>query len=640
MATNIPPHNLTEVCTALVKLLDNPDLTQRAAVPLRQGPRLPDRRRDAELARGAEGDLQDRLRRDPPARAPGRWARRRAASKTIYITSVPYTVNKSTLVERIADVALSRKLPPLARRQDLSTDDVRIALELKKDADEKMVMAYLFKHTPLQTNFPVNLTCLVPTENPEVGRPERLDLHADALPLPALPARGRHQAARARARGAARSASTSSKASRRSSTRSTRSSRSSASPRARPTPRRQIMQALRARRRADRRDPRAEDLPPGPARDPGHPQGARREAQARARRSAALLKSEESRWAIVRDGDRGRSRRSTATRAGRRISSDDGEVGIHRRGLHRRGRQRRDRLARRLGQAAEGSEGPRDHAAARRRRGAGRAAGQHARDRRVLQQLRRRLHRAHRRRAGVDRLRRADPAASSSSRTASGSSRALSLDPRVARRDRREEGGRRAAGARRGGHERRLQPALLARAVRRAEHARRPALRARRRRAPKSSAWRGSTGGEILIAATRAGARDAVPRPTRSTSSPGPGRGVILIKLEPKDDRVLGFIASTGDRDLLTRRDEPRRRADDQHREVRGHRPRRQGPRAAAARPVHARHLAGARRAAAAVGIVATGRKTGSPGSSGSSGSPGSGSPGSGFSGFTGIRSA
>ena len=62
--------------------------------------------------------------------------------------------------------------------KDLSTDDVRIALELKQDADEKMVMAYLFKHTPLQTNFIVNLTCLIPTENPEVGRPERLDLHA------------------------------------------------------------------------------------------------------------------------------------------------------------------------------------------------------------------------------------------------------------------------------------------------------------------------------------------------------------------------------------------------------------------------------------------------------------------------------
>jgi DNA gyrase subunit A len=55
---------------------------------------------------------------------------------------------------------------------------VRIELELKKDADPRMVMAYLFKHTPLQSNFIVNLTCLIPTENPEVGRPERLDLKA------------------------------------------------------------------------------------------------------------------------------------------------------------------------------------------------------------------------------------------------------------------------------------------------------------------------------------------------------------------------------------------------------------------------------------------------------------------------------
>jgi DNA gyrase subunit A len=73
-------------------------------------------------------------------------------------------------------VVLSRKLPQLVDVKDLSTEDVRIALEMKKDADEKMIMAYLFKHTPLQINFAVNLTCLIPTENPEVGRPERLDL--------------------------------------------------------------------------------------------------------------------------------------------------------------------------------------------------------------------------------------------------------------------------------------------------------------------------------------------------------------------------------------------------------------------------------------------------------------------------------
>ncbi len=79
-------------------------------------------------------------------------------------------------MEAIAEIVLSRKLPPLLDVKDLSTEDVRIAIEMKKDADEKMIMAYLFKHTPLQINFAVNLTCLIPTENPEVGRPERLDL--------------------------------------------------------------------------------------------------------------------------------------------------------------------------------------------------------------------------------------------------------------------------------------------------------------------------------------------------------------------------------------------------------------------------------------------------------------------------------
>src|SRR6266576_67907 len=98
------------------------------------------------------------------------------STKTIYIDSVPYTVNKSQLVERIGEIVVGRKLPQLLDVKDLSTEDVRIAIEMKKDADEKMIMAYLFKHTPLQINFAVNLTCLIPTENPEFGRPERLDL--------------------------------------------------------------------------------------------------------------------------------------------------------------------------------------------------------------------------------------------------------------------------------------------------------------------------------------------------------------------------------------------------------------------------------------------------------------------------------
>jgi DNA gyrase subunit A len=175
MATNIPPHNLTEVCQALIKLLDNPDLSVAQLCRWVKGPDFPtggqilnSAEEMKEIYRTGTGSI--RLRATWEAGPVGR------AEKTIYITSIPYTVDKSVLVERIGDVTLSRKLPHLVDVKDLSTDDVRIALELKRDADEKMVMAYLFKHTPLQTNFAVNLTCLVPTENAEAGRPERLDL--------------------------------------------------------------------------------------------------------------------------------------------------------------------------------------------------------------------------------------------------------------------------------------------------------------------------------------------------------------------------------------------------------------------------------------------------------------------------------
>jgi DNA gyrase subunit A len=177
MATNIPPHNLGEVCTALVKMIDNDfELSNAKLCKYIKGPDFPTGglimntpEEFAAIYHTGSGSIRLRATwTDGPSTRSG---------QTIYITSVPYAVNKATLVERIADVALSRKLPHLLDVKDLSTDDVRIALELKGDADKQLVMAYLFKHTPLQSNFPVNLTCLVPTENPQVCKPERLGLH-------------------------------------------------------------------------------------------------------------------------------------------------------------------------------------------------------------------------------------------------------------------------------------------------------------------------------------------------------------------------------------------------------------------------------------------------------------------------------
>src|SRR5262249_13244240 len=104
----------------------------------------------------------------------------------IVITSIPYALSKGDVVSKIAEVIISRKLPYLLDVRDESTTDVRIVLEIKRDADPELVMAYLFKHTPLQSNFHVNLTCLVPPDLllslvvDEQGR----KLPADAPPQP------------------------------------------------------------------------------------------------------------------------------------------------------------------------------------------------------------------------------------------------------------------------------------------------------------------------------------------------------------------------------------------------------------------------------------------------------------------------
>ncbi len=100
------------------------------------------------------------------------------AGEHLIITSIPFALTKASVVERIAEVIINKKLPMLVDVRDESTDDVRIVLELKPGADPALVMAYLYKHTPLETGFHVNLTCLCPTDNPEIAGPLRVDLAA------------------------------------------------------------------------------------------------------------------------------------------------------------------------------------------------------------------------------------------------------------------------------------------------------------------------------------------------------------------------------------------------------------------------------------------------------------------------------
>ncbi len=131
-----------------------------------------------------------------------------------------------------------------------------------------------------------------------------------------------------------------------------------------------------------------------------------------------------------------------------------------------------------------------------------------------------------------------------------------------------------------------------------------------RRKASRWSACRAITGKETVIAATQSGAGASSARPTRSTTCPVPARASSSSSCRSEDDRVLGFLASTGDRDIMrveTSRGAEQTISTDQ---IRGDRARRQGPGAAAARAVHPRHSERGRESGAVVRVINTGRST------------------------------
>jgi DNA gyrase subunit A len=174
MATNIPPHNLHEVIAALVAMIHNPDISNKELCKFIKGPDFPT---GGEIL-NSRGELRGIYETGQGAvRLRGQYVsvvdKRRSR---LIVTSVPYTANKSQLVEQIAAHIVSRRLPQATDVRDESTDVVRIVIEIKPDASPEAVMAYVFKHTDLQINFNVNLTALVPTDTPGVGQPARLTL--------------------------------------------------------------------------------------------------------------------------------------------------------------------------------------------------------------------------------------------------------------------------------------------------------------------------------------------------------------------------------------------------------------------------------------------------------------------------------
>jgi len=175
MATSIPPHNLGEVIDACVALIDDPELSVKQLLKSIKGPDFPTggqllctKAELNEIYESGKGSLKLR----------GEWKveEPKKGNTLIVITSIPFAVERAKLVEKVAEVIISKKLPTLLDVRDESTAETRVVLEIKKDAEPQLIMAYLYKHTPLATNIGVDLTCLVPTENPEVPGPARLDL--------------------------------------------------------------------------------------------------------------------------------------------------------------------------------------------------------------------------------------------------------------------------------------------------------------------------------------------------------------------------------------------------------------------------------------------------------------------------------
>ena len=174
MATNIPPHNLGEVVGALVALIDDPDLELEEIMEMVPGPDFPT---GCRIETGPEDMRTMYETGGGPVTMAGEYeVETIERRKFAVIKSIPYGLKKGDLISKIAELIVRKKVPQIVDVRDESTDDVRIVLELKGRANPEVAMAYLYKHTPLRCNFHVNLTCLVPTDNPQVAGPAKVDL--------------------------------------------------------------------------------------------------------------------------------------------------------------------------------------------------------------------------------------------------------------------------------------------------------------------------------------------------------------------------------------------------------------------------------------------------------------------------------
>jgi len=160
VATSIPPHNLREVCDALVHLVDNPDATVTDLMKFIKGPDFPTGGLICGRHGIAEGYHTGRGRVSVRARM--HTEQLRGGKTQIIVTEIPYQVLKTTIIERIADVVKAGKIPEIADVQDHSDrTGMRIVVDLKKSAEPEVVINQLYKYTPLQSTFSIINIALV-----------------------------------------------------------------------------------------------------------------------------------------------------------------------------------------------------------------------------------------------------------------------------------------------------------------------------------------------------------------------------------------------------------------------------------------------------------------------------------------------
>ncbi|WP_320179057.1 DNA gyrase subunit A [Roseovarius pacificus] len=169
MATNIPPHNLGEVCDATLALIDNPDLSSEELIDYVPGPDFP----TGGIMLGRSGARKAYLegRGSVVIRAKTRVEEIRKDRYAIVIDEIPYQVNKAAMIEKIAETVREKRVDGISHVQDESDrHGVRVVVELKRDATAEVVLNQLFRFTPMQTHFGCNMLAL------NGGRPEQLTL--------------------------------------------------------------------------------------------------------------------------------------------------------------------------------------------------------------------------------------------------------------------------------------------------------------------------------------------------------------------------------------------------------------------------------------------------------------------------------